>query len=178
MVRQLSAFVAMVMVFAALPLRAANRPHAGTDSKDTVWTNDDLARLHVPGLICIVGQPDEETSEPARRPQPYAETRDAAWYAEHAAQLRDELERRQAQLSEYRQALEDARSLRETTGGINFAEGNIGITPEAGIEILRERVSEAQTEFDTLEDLARHNDIPPGTLRGQGDSETQADGLK
>ena len=177
MVRQLFAFVAMVMVFAALPLRAANRPHAGTDSKDMVWTNDDLARLHVPGLICIVGQPNEETSEPAPRPQPYVETRDARWYAEQAAQLRDELERRQAQLSEYRQALEDARSLRETPGGINFAEGDIGITPEAGIEILQERVSEAQTEFDALEDLARRNDVSPGTLRGQGDSEAQADGF-
>ena len=137
MVRQLSAFVAMVMVFAALPLRAANRPHAGTDGKDTVWTNDDLVKLHVPGLICIVGLPNEGTSERASEPQSYPETRDAARYAEQAAQLRDELERRRAELSEYRQALEDARSLRETTGGINFTEGDIGITPEAGIEILR-----------------------------------------
>ena len=53
------------------------------------------------------------------------------------------------------------------TGGINLDEGDIGITPEAGIEILQQRVNEAQTEFDALEDLARRNDIPPGTLRGQ-----------
>jgi hypothetical protein len=177
MVRQLSAVVAMVTVFAAIPLCAANRPHAGTDSKDTVWTNDDLAKLHVPGLICIVGQPNEETSDSPSRHRPYVETRDAAWYAEEAAKLRDELERRRAELSDYRQALEDARSLRESTGGINFAEGDIGITPEAGIEILQQRVSETQSEFDALEDLARRNDIPPGTLRGQGDSEAQANGV-
>ena len=102
-------------------------------------------------------------------------TQDPAWYAEQAAKLRDELERRRAQLGEYRQALEDARSLRKTTGGVNLDEGDIGITPEAAIEILQQRVSETQTELDALEDLARRNDIPPGTLRGPGDSETQTD---
>ncbi len=53
------------------------------------------------------------------------------------------------------------------TGGINLDDGDIGITPEAGIEILGRRVSEAHTELDALEDMARRNDIPPGTLRGQ-----------
>jgi len=49
-----------------------------------------------------------------------------------AAKLRDELEQRQAQLRKYRQALEDARSLREMTGGIDLDEGDIGITPKLG----------------------------------------------
>jgi hypothetical protein len=53
------------------------------------------------------------------------------------------------------------------TGGINLDGGAIGITPEAGIEILQRRVYEIQSELDDLEDLARHNNIPPGTLRGQ-----------
>jgi hypothetical protein len=44
-----------------------------------------------------------------------------------AADLRDEFERRQAQLRQYRQVLEDLRSLKNTTGGINLDEGNIGI---------------------------------------------------
>jgi prefoldin subunit 5 len=84
-----------------------------------------------------------------------------------AAKLRDELERRRAQLREYRQALDNARNLRKTTGGLNLDEGDIGITPEAAIEILQRRVHEIQGELDELEDLARHNGIPPGTLRGQ-----------
>jgi hypothetical protein len=100
-------------------------------------------------------------------PVPYLETQDPAWYAEQAAKLREELERRQVQLGEYRQALEDARSLKETTGGINIDDGDISITPEAGIEILQQRVSETQSGLDDLEDLARRNDIEPGTLRGQ-----------
>jgi hypothetical protein len=170
--------ISMTLSTLAIPLRAANKPRAETDSQNTVvWTNDDLERLHVPGLICIVGRMNEEPAESASLPQPYAKTQDAAWYAKQAAKLRDELERRRAQLGEYRQALEDARSLRETTGGINLDKGNIGITPEAGIEILQQRVSETQTELDALEDLARRHHIPPGTLRGQGDSGIQTAGL-
>jgi len=84
-----------------------------------------------------------------------------------AAKLREELGRRQARLSEFSRALEDARSLKETTGGIDLDDGDIGITPEAGIEILQQRVTETQSELDDLEDLARRNDIEPGTLRGQ-----------
>jgi len=168
MIRHLCISVCLALVSAAIPSRAANRPHAGTDSQNpVVWTNDDLARLHSLGLISIVGQIDEEKSKSASLPVRYVRTQDPEWYAEQAARLRDELEHRQAQLREYRQGLEDARSLRQTTGGINLDEGDIGITPEAGIEILQRRVNEIQTELDALEDLARRNDIPPGTLRGQ-----------
>jgi len=152
----------------ASPSRAANRPHAGTDSQNPlVWTNDDLARLHSLGLISIVGQIDEEKSKSASLPFRYARTQDPEWYAEQAARLRDELEHRQAQLREYRQALDDARSLRQSTGGIDLVGDDFATTPEAGIEILQHRVNETQTELDELEDLARRNDIPPGTLRGQ-----------
>jgi hypothetical protein len=43
----------------------------------------------------------------------------------------------------------------------------MAITPESGIEILRQRVNQTQTELDALEELARHHGIPPGALRGQ-----------
>jgi hypothetical protein len=132
-----------------------------------VWTNDDLEKLHSLGLISIVGRMEQEQLTSASAPAPYVETQDPEWYAEQAAQLRDELERRRAQLHEYQKALEDVRSLRETTGGINVDEGDIGITPEAGIEFLQQRLNEAQMGLDALEDLARRNDIPPGSLRGQ-----------
>ena len=162
----------------AIPLRAASKPRAGTDSQKTVvWTNDDLERLHDLGPISIVGRTDEGRPASASAPGPYVKTQDPEWYAEQAAKLRDELARRRAQLGGYRQAIEDARSLKTMTGGINLDEGDIGITPQAGIEILQQRVSEAKTELDALEDLARRNDIPPGTLRGQRDSGIQMDGL-
>jgi hypothetical protein len=156
----------MTLSTLAIPLRAANKPRAGKADKTTVlWTDEDLRPL---GAISIVGQPNTaQDSTPTAMPTPYVKTQDPAWYAEQAARLREELEFRQAQLRQYQQALEDARSLKETTGGINLDDGDIGITPEAGIEILQQRVSETQSELDALEDLARRNDIPPGTLRGQ-----------
>jgi hypothetical protein len=167
MIRYLYAAIALGLASLAIPICAAGKPHRRTDSHDTVvWTNDDLERLHALGLICIVGRVNEETPRSASLP-PYVKTQDPRWYAEQAARLREELERRQAQLGGYRQAIEDARSLKATTGGINLDEGDIGITSEAGIEILQQRVNETQTERDALEDLARRNDIPPGALRGQ-----------
>jgi hypothetical protein len=161
--------VSMTLGTLAIPLRAANKPRAGKSEKTTVlWTNEDLEKLRPLDVISIVGQPNTaEDSTAAAVPKPYVKEQDPEWYAEEAAKLRDELEHRRAQLSESRQALEDARSLKETTGGINLDDGDIGITPEAGIEILQQRVSETQSELDALEDLARRNDIEPGTLRGQ-----------
>ncbi len=153
----------------AIPLRAANRPRAGETEKTTVlWTNEDLEKLRPFAAISIVGQPNKADDSPtAAMPVPHLETQDPQWYAVQAAKVREELGRRQAQLNDFRQALEDARSLKETTGGINLDDGDIGITPEAGIEILQQRASETQSELDDLEDLARRNDIEPGTLRGQ-----------
>ena len=167
-----------ISVSLALPVRAANKPRTGTDNQDPmVWTNDDLEKIRPLGLISIVGRIDEERPMAAATPERYARTQDPDWYAVEAAKLHNELERRQAQLGEYRQALEDARSLTKTTGGINLVAGDIGITPEAGIDILQQRVNETQREFDALEDLARRNDISPGTLRGQRDSGIQTDSL-
>ena len=53
------------------------------------------------------------------------------------------------------------------TGGTNLDGGDVGITPEAGIEILEQRVMQERARVDDLEDLARRNDIEPGALRGQ-----------
>ena len=168
MTRYMYVTVTLALIAVAVPLRASNRAHAGTDSqKPVVLTNDDLEKLHRPGQISIVGHMDEETLPPAPAPESYVETQDPAWYVEQAANLGEELDRRRNQLEAYRQALEDARSLKRTTGGISLDEGDIGITPNAGIEILQQRVSETQTELDALGDLARRNDIPPGTLRNQ-----------
>ena len=146
---------------------ASGQPERMESQHTVVWTNDELEKLHDLGLISIVGTRNEEAPESVSLRQPYVKTDDPGWYAAEAAKLRDQLEHRQAELRGYQQALEDAESLRNTTGGINLDEGDIAITPEAGIEILRQRVKETQTAFDALYDLARRNGIPPGALRGQ-----------
>ncbi len=168
MTRQLCVDFCLALVTAAIPLRAANRPHAGTDRQSkVVWTNDDLDKLHDLAMISIIGREDDERSASAPPPAPYLTTQDPTWYAEQAARLRDELEYRQSQLRQYQQAIDDARNLRESTGGIDLVGDDFAITPEAGIEILQQRVTEVQEKLDDLEDLARRNDIPPGALRGQ-----------
>jgi hypothetical protein len=153
----------------AIPLRAANNPRAGkTEQAAVLRTNDELEKLRPLGLISIVGQPSiAEDAITAALPPPYRNTQDPEWYAEQAAKLRAQLESNVAELQRYRQAIEDAKSLKATTGGTNLEKGDIGITLEAGIEILQRRVSETQSELDALHDLARRNDIPPGALRGQ-----------
>ena len=168
MTRHPSIISCLALVSAAIPLRAANRPHVGRDRQNNaVWTNDDLEKLHDLGLISIVGPTDKEGSASETGLGPYVITHDRQWYAEQSAKLHAELERRETQLRQYRQVLEDARSLRTMTGGINLNQGDIAITPEAGIEILRRRVREEQAKLDALEDLARRDDVPPGALRGQ-----------
>ena len=168
MTRHSCVFSCLALVSAAIPLRAANRPHVGRDRQNNaVWTNDDLEKLHDLGLISIVGPTDKEGSASETALGPYVITHDRQWYAEQSAKLHAELERRETQLRQYRQVLEDARSLRTMTGGINLNQGDIAITPEAGIEILLRRVREEQAKLDALEDLARRHDVPPGALRGQ-----------
>ena len=167
MTRHLFFTVALALLSAVIPLHAADRPHAGADSRNTVvWSNDELERLHTLDLICIVGPVNEEQPKPVTEPQSYVKFQDPNWYAAQAAGLRDELKRRRAELARYSQAIEDARSLKTMSGGINLDDGDIAMTPQAGIEILEQRVSETETELDALQELARRNGISPGTLRG------------
>ena len=162
------AVMTLGLLSVAIASPAVSRPRGRIEGQHTVvWTNDNLETLRDLGLISIVGAMSEGMPESASLRQQYVKTQDPEWYAAEAAKLRDQLEHRQAELRGYQQALEDAESLRNTTGGINLDEGDIGITPEAGIEILRQRAKETQTELDALDDLARRNGIPPGALRGQ-----------
>lgn len=168
MTRYLYYAITLGIVAITVPLRAADRPRAERGNQNTVvWTNEDLEKLHSLGLISIVGRIDEQRPMPEPASGTYLKTEDPEWYAVQAAKLRDELERKQTQLREYEQAIDDARSLRKSAGGVNLDEGDIAISPEEGIEILERRVNEVQSDLDALEDLARRHDILPGTLRGQ-----------
>ena len=161
------AFALGVLAF-VMPIRAASPPHADAASHNSmVWTNDDLEKLHNQGLISIVGQNEKEKPKAAPLPEPYERTEDPVWYAAQAAELNEELERNKTKLSEYEQAIDDARSLRDTTAGISLGEGEFAISPEVGVEILERQVDRVQAEIRALEDLARRHDIPPGVLRGE-----------
>lgn len=167
--RSLSISFILASFVAGGTLRAASRPHAGSAPEaNGTWTNEDLRRLNkVPGLITVVGQPSTEASQSVGAPASHSITEDPSWYAARAGALNARLEAEQADLRKFTQALDDARELKSTMSGVNLAENDIGITPEATIEILQNRVRETQAELGALEDLARQNDIPPGVLRGQ-----------
>src|SRR5258708_9136860 len=112
----LSVAISVTLSTLAIPVRAANKPRAGTDSqKIKVWTNDDLEKLHDVGLISIVGQVDEETSISESASRDYQITQDPEWYAEQAATLRAELEYRQGQLRGYRRGPPRTRSTMRIT---------------------------------------------------------------
>jgi hypothetical protein len=140
-----------------------------------VWTNDDMDQLRNEGLIstfsaapgATANQPAQQAqaSPPALTPRP-VRVEDPDWYAEQAARLQAELDSRQSALQQYVRAIADARSRTNMTGGIALDKDSIGVTPEAGIQILQAQVNETQSQLDDLAELARENGIPPGVLRG------------
>ena len=168
MARRPNSIVGIAIILMAIPLSAANRPAAGTDSQNTkVWTNGDLEKIRSLGQLSVVGPSDNEGSTQALVPRASTNIQDPEWYSAQAARLQGELDQQRAELQSYKQTLEDARSLREMTGGINLEEGHIGLSPESAMQMLRERVNHTQTQLDALQDMARRNGIAPGALRDQ-----------
>lgn len=152
-------------------------PAGGTKAAaHRVWSNDDLDQLRAKGLISTFSSQSPAQTQPApsasaveapsaRAPRP-VRFLDPEWYAEQSALLQAQLDDRQQALLQYEQTLQQAISPDHTTSGINLGEGNIGITPEAGAEVLQAGIAEIQSQMDDLADLARQNGIPPGVLRG------------
>jgi hypothetical protein len=153
----------------ALPSHAAQNPNsaqAATTKK--VWTDDDMDQLRARGLISTFNVTTETTAQaPAAQPEPatYA-TRfeDPDWYAQQAAILQAELDKREAALREAQTNLAQAAN-GITQPGVAMYTSNVGVTPEEGIAILEADAREVQTQLDDLSNLARQNNIPPGVLR-------------
>jgi hypothetical protein len=159
----------------AFSSHAAEKPHPAQGNQSQpkkVWTNDDMDQLRVRGLISIVGQEvSEAATQPAVAPSESAapvynsRLEDPTWYAEKAADLQAELEKREAALREQQMAIALA-TKGITQPGIAMDKKNAGVTVAAGIAILEAQVQEVQNQMDELSNLARENGIPPGVLRG------------
>jgi hypothetical protein len=168
--------LAVVLALAiAFPSHAAEKPHPAQGNQNQskkVWTNDDMDQLRARGLISIVGPEVNEAATPAATAPsepafPFYNSRleDPEWYAEKAADLQAELDKRQAALREQQTALVQAAD-RITQPGVAMDKPTTGVTPQAAIAILEAQVGEVQSQLDELGDLARQNNIPPGVLRG------------
>jgi hypothetical protein len=168
---QLAAALALLIAGVS---QAAEKPRPKPDNQTQpkkIWTNDDMDQLRARGLISIAGQ--EPTAPAAQAPAasdqttfPVYESRldDPDWYADQAAKLQAELDKRMADLQQQQEAMALAKD-RVTDPGLSLNKDNAGVTPAAGLAILQEQVQEVQNQLDELSDLARQHDIPPGVLR-------------
>ena len=167
---------AAVILWASCGLQAAEKPRptqGNQNQNKKVWTNDDMDLLRARGLISIVGQetapPAAQSSSeaPAETTYPVYESRfdDPQWYADTAADLQAELDKRSSDLQRQQDAIAQAKN-RVTQPGLALDKSNAGVTPAAGIENLRAQVAETQAMLDELADLARLHNIAPGILRG------------
>jgi hypothetical protein len=142
-----------------------------------IWTNKDLDQLRAKDQLSLVGPYDPDASaltgpetaqEPATaRSEAVYNSRfeDPHWYEQQASAIQQQIDDTTVTLDRARDNLEAARNLQQTTGGIDFTQGNIGVTPEEGIARLEEQVRILRDDKDALADTARLNYIPPGVLR-------------
>ncbi len=156
--------------------QAAEKPRPAQGNQNhpkKVWTNDDMDQLRSRGLISIVGQEPAETAAqapaaPAEATFPVYQSRldDPQWYADTAADLQAELDKREAALLQQKAAIAQAVSNRITQPGLALDKDGPGMTPAEGLANQAAQVQEIQDQMDQLSDLARQHDIPPGVLRG------------
>ena len=156
--------------------QAAEKPRSAQSNQNQpkkIWTNDDMEELSARGLISIVGQEapapgTQKSAGPAESGPafPVYESRldDPEWYADQAAILQAELDKRMADLQQQQEALAAVKD-RITQPGLALDKPDAGVTPAAGLANLEAQVQETQSQLDELSDLARQHNIPPGVLR-------------
>jgi hypothetical protein len=169
---------AALALLIACSSQAAEKPRPAQSNQNQtkkVWTDEDMDQLRARGLISIVGQ--EPVAPVAQAPAAATETTavtypayasrldDPTWYADQAADLQAELDKRQAALQQQLEAIALAAD-RVTEPGLSLVKDDAGVTPAAGVANLQAQVQEVQNQLDELSDLAHQHNIEPGALRG------------
>jgi hypothetical protein len=174
--RYFSPLAVTLALLIACSSQAAEKPRPTQSNQNQpkkVWTNDDMDELSARGLISIVGKQapapaTQKTAGPAESGPtfPVYESRldDPEWYADQAASLQAELDKRLADLQQQQEALAAVKD-RITQPGLALDKPDAGVTPAAGLANLEAQVQETQSQLDELSDLARQHNIPPGVLR-------------
>jgi len=129
-----------------------------------VWTNDSLEELGGTSGVSVVGSPPavRGVEKSATKAANHVKEKDPNWYRTQLAPLHAEMDRLDKEITK----------TREFVNGGHTAEGKLKVNvfsvpmnPADHIAQLEKRKTEVQGKIDDLEDLARHNDIPPGAIR-------------
>jgi len=104
--------------------------------------------------------PQEQPAQSAQELPP--KELDAHWYAQQELPLALSLVDIESQL---RSARESRKTATGTGGGVSLEAQNVGITPEATIELLEARRIKTQRQIDDLEEEARHHGVSSGEIR-------------
>jgi hypothetical protein len=137
------------------------------ESEKKVYTNDDIAAWHAgalqePGLTTF-SVPTHEISPAEIRtsPPPYDPERDPLWYARQEVALQGQAASLDAQIAQLR-------NFRATGPGVTVGLSIYATCQGVGtgnlISELVEQRDAVSAQISDLEDTARQNDIPPGTL--------------
>jgi hypothetical protein len=166
---------AALALLIACSSQAAEKPRPAQGNQNQpkkVWTNDDMGQLSSRGLISIAGQ--EPAAPATQTPAAQSETTfpvyasrldDPTWYADVAASLQAELDKRLAALQQEQVALALAKENRVTQPGVAMDQPSVGVTPGGAVALFEAQVQEVQSQLDELGDLARQHGISPGILR-------------
>src|SRR6267378_117435 len=109
--------LAVILTLAiAFPSHAAEKPRPAQAAKTKkVWTNDDMDQLRARGLISTFSVAPETTAQAQAAPSEQAtftpKTEDPAWYADQAAILQAELDKRESALREAQSQLDELSDL-------------------------------------------------------------------
>jgi hypothetical protein len=129
-----------------------------------VWTNDSLQDLGGKSGISVVGDApgaaDADKAEP--NPAGYANEKDPNWYRKQMVPLRAEIERLDKEITKTREFMKGGHT---AEGQLKVNVFSVPMNPADHIPQLEKRKATMQSKIDALEDQARRNDIPPGTLR-------------
>jgi len=148
------------------PQQQAPPDQAEPETKKTkkVWTNENLQDLNGNSGVSVVGAaPAPAGNNPATpRGTGYVREKDPNWYRAQLAPLRAEIDRLDKEITKTREFINGGHT---AEGQLKVNVFTVPMNPADQIAQLEKRKTGVQAKIDALEDQARRNDIPPGTIR-------------
>lgn len=151
----------------AAPLRSANKANP-----QKIWTNEDLETLRGPLQISVIGAikeskvtvPGSDLIGPRNVSKTYIPPeRDPAWYGKQLNRIDSELRNLDQQTQQINSAIQNASTSGSVAMIVDYSD--LGVSTDGTLQRLEKKRRELQAKADELEDMARKNDLEPGSLR-------------